>query len=188
MADDLERVDLTDLDTFANGFPHGVFRLHREVAPVWWHEPTAHTPDGEGFWSVATYDEVLRVLNDPVTFSSETGGGRPYGGTIIQDLPVAGVVLNMMDDPRHARIRRLVIQGPDAGGGARAWRTSCGDGCAGSSTRSATECDFLADVAAELPMQAICLLLGSARGRPPPPLRGGRAHLRHPRRVRLPRR
>ena len=109
--DDLGQVDLTDLDTFADGFPHDIFRLHRDQAPVWWHEPTAHTPDGEGFWSVATYDEVLQVLRDPVTYSSETGGDRPYGGTIIQDLPVAGVVLNMMDDPRHARIRRLVTRG-----------------------------------------------------------------------------
>jgi cytochrome P450 len=159
VADDLEGVDLTDLDTFANGFPHGVFRLHREVAPVWWHEPTAHTPDGEGFWSVPCYDDVLRVLNDPATFSSETGGGRPYGGTIIQDLPVAGVVLNMMDDPRHARIRRLVSKGltPAAvrnleGELRRRMRVlldSAGD-----------EFDFLADVAAELPMQAICLFLG----------------------------
>ena len=99
MVHDLDQVDLTDLDTFAGGFPHDVFRLHRDQAPVWWHEPTVHTPDGEGFWSVATYDEVLRVLSDPVTYSSETGGDRPYGGRIIQDLPVAGVVLNMMDDP-----------------------------------------------------------------------------------------
>ncbi|HEX3566820.1 MAG TPA: hypothetical protein VHU17_15735 [Acidimicrobiales bacterium] len=45
---------------------------------------TAHTPDGEGFWSVACYDDVLRVLNDPATFPSESGGGRPYGGSIIQ--------------------------------------------------------------------------------------------------------
>ena len=111
MAHDLGQVDLTDLDAFAGGFPHDIFRLHRDQAPVWWHEPTAHTPNGEGFWSVATYDEVLHVLRDPVTYSSETGGDRPYGGTIIQDLPVAGVVLNMMDDPRHARIRRLVTRG-----------------------------------------------------------------------------
>jgi cytochrome P450 len=159
VADDLGEVDLTDLDTFANGFPHRLFRLHREVAPVWWHEPTSHTPGGEGFWSVACYDEVLRVLNDPVTFSSETGGDRPYGGTIIQDLPVAGVVLNMMDDPRHARIRRLVSKGltPAAvrdleGELRRRMRVllaSAGD-----------EFDFLVEVAAELPMQAICLLLG----------------------------
>ena len=46
---DLAEVDLTDLDTFANGFPHELFRAHREIAPVWWHEPTDHTPDGEGF-------------------------------------------------------------------------------------------------------------------------------------------
>jgi cytochrome P450 len=156
---DLSQVDLTDLDRFAAGFPHDIFRLHRDQAPVWWHEPTAHTPDGEGFWSVATYDEVLQVLRDPVTYSSETGGDRPYGGTIMQDLPVAGVVLNMMDDPRHARIRRLVTKGltpaavrglePELRGRMRRLVESVDE-----------ECDFLVDVAAELPMQAICLLLG----------------------------
>jgi cytochrome P450 len=155
----LADVDLTDLDTFAAGFPHEVFRRHREVAPVWWHPPTAHTPDGEGFWSVATYDEVLEVLNDPVSFSSETGGDRPYGGTVIQDLPVAGVVLNMMDDPRHGRIRRLVSRGltPATVRGVeeelrRRMRRLL--------ESVPAQCDFLVDVAAELPMQAICLLLG----------------------------
>ena len=159
MAVDLSQVDLTDLDTFAHGFPHDVFRAYREHAPVWWHPPTPHTPDGEGFWSVATYDEVLTVLRDPVRFSSETGGDRPYGGTIIQDLPIAGVVLNMMDDPRHARIRRLVTRGltpaavraltPELHRRMQALFEAAGD-----------ECDFLVDVAAELPMQAICILLG----------------------------
>jgi cytochrome P450 len=159
VADDLSQVDLTDLDAFADGFPHEVFRLHREQAPVWWHEPTAHTPDGEGFWSVATYDEVLQVLRDPVTFSSETGGDRPYGGTIIQDLPVAGVVLNMMDDPRHARIRRLVTRGltPAA---VRALEGELRGRMRRLVESAGEECDFLVDVAAELPMQAICLLLG----------------------------
>ena len=65
MAVDLSQVDLTDLETFARGFPHEVFRAHREHAPVWWHAPTPHTPDGEGFWSVAAYDDVLGVLHDP---------------------------------------------------------------------------------------------------------------------------
>jgi cytochrome P450 len=60
---------------------------------------------------VATYDHVLQVLHDPVSFSSETGADRPFGGTILQDLPVAGVMLNMMDDPTHARIRRLLAKG-----------------------------------------------------------------------------
>jgi cytochrome P450 len=159
MRADLSGVDLTDLDTFAGGFPHELFAVHRSVAPVWWHEPTAHTPDGEGFWSVATYDEVLSVLNDPATFSSETGGGRPYGGTIIQDLPVAGVVLNMMDDPRHARIRRLVTRGltPAA---VRALEGELRRRMRVLLDTVDDECDFLVEVAAELPLQAICILLG----------------------------
>ena len=40
----LAAVDLTDLDNFAAGFPHDLFELHRREAPVWWHEPTVHTP------------------------------------------------------------------------------------------------------------------------------------------------
>ena len=41
-------VDLTDLDLFAGGFPHDVFTRLRAIGPVLWHEPTAHTPDGDG--------------------------------------------------------------------------------------------------------------------------------------------
>ena len=107
----LAGVDLTDLDNFASGFPHELFARHRSEAPVYWHEPTEHTPDGEGFWSVATHAETLAVLRDAETYSSVTGGSRPYGGTLLQDLAIAGQVLNMMDDPRHAEIRRLVSSG-----------------------------------------------------------------------------
>jgi len=101
MSEALAGIDLTDLDNFASGFPHELFVVHRAEAPVWWHRPTGHTPEAEGVWSVATYREVLTVLTDLHTFSSERGGSRPYGGTLVQDLPVAGVVLNMMDNPRQ---------------------------------------------------------------------------------------
>ena len=110
-ADVLGGFDLTDLDNFAHGFPHDVFAVHRREAPVLWHEPTPCTPDGDGFWSVATLAETLEVVHDAATFSSERGGDRAYGGTIIPDQPIAGAVLNMMDDPRHHRIRRLVSHG-----------------------------------------------------------------------------
>jgi cytochrome P450 len=161
MASTLTDVDLTDLDNFARGFPHDLFARHRREAPVWWHEPTEHTPDGEGFWSVATYAEVAEVLHAPADYSSETGGDRPYGGTLLQDLPIAGVVLNMMDDPRHARIRRLVSAGltprmvrrleDELRTRTRALLDAVDDGA---------EVDFVRDVAAELPMQMICILLG----------------------------
>jgi cytochrome P450 len=157
----LEDIDFTDLDNFADGFPHHLFAVHRREAPVYWHEPTDNTPDGEGFWSVASYAETLAVLRDPVTYSSVTGGTRPYGGTLLQDLAIAGQVLNMMDDPRHSQIRRLVSSGltprmiklveDDLRLRARRLLDAVEPG---------TPFDFVVDVAAELPMQMICILLG----------------------------
>ncbi len=157
----LAEIDLTDLDNFAQGFPHHLFEIHRREAPVWWHEPTGHTPGGEGFWSVASYAEALEVLRDPATYSSERGGDRPFGGTLLEDLPIAGLVLNMMDDPRHAQIRRLV----SAGLTPRMIRRVEAD----LRTRIRTlldaiaddsPLDFLGQVAVEPPMQMICVLLG----------------------------
>jgi len=161
LAGALAGIDFTDLDNFANGFPHELFAVHRREAPVYWHEPTDNTPDGEGFWSVASYAETLAVLKDPVTFSSVTGGGRPFGGTLLQDLAIAGQVLNMMDDPRHSQIRRLVSSGltprmiglveDDLRARARRLLDAVVPG---------EPFDFLVDIAAELPMQMICILLG----------------------------
>ena len=157
----LAGIDFTDLDNFANGFPHDLFDVHRREAPVYWHEPTDNTPDGEGFWSVATHAETLAVLRDPETYSSVTGGERRYGGTLLQDLAIAGQVLNMMDDPRHSQIRRLVSSGltprmirlveDDLRARARRLLAAVEPG---------EPFDFLVDVAAELPMQMICILLG----------------------------
>ena len=161
LAGTLAEIDFTDLDNFASGFPHELFALHRREAPVYWHEPTEHTPDGEGFWSVATYAETLAVLKDPVTFSSVTGGERPFGGTLLQDLSIAGQVLNMMDDPRHSQIRRLVSSGLTP----RMIRLVEDDLRARTcrlldAVVPGEPFDFLVDIAAELPMQMICILLG----------------------------
>ena len=161
VAGSLAAIDFTDLDNFADGFPHELFKLHRREAPVYWHAPTDNTPDDEGFWSVASHAETLAVLRDPETYSSVTGGERPYGGTLLQDLAIAGQVLNMMDDPRHSQIRRLVSSGLTP----RMIRRVEDD------LRTRTQrlldavvpgeaLDFVIEVAAELPMQMICILLG----------------------------
>src|SRR5262249_30671314 len=103
----------------------------------------------------------LHVLKDADTYSSERGGARLYGGTLLQDMPIAGIMLNMMDDPRHARIRRLVSTGltPRMIGRLETElrrRTSA----LLAEVVDGKTVDFLHDVAAELPMQAICVLLG----------------------------
>jgi len=153
--------DLTDLALFEHGFPHDVFALHRREAPVWWHPVTPYTPDGVGFWSIATHAESLEVMRDPATFSSVGGGARPQGGTILPDTIMAGQALNMMDEPRHGRVRRLVSRGFTP-------RTLAHledelrrrTGGLVERVAAAGRCDFLVEVAAELPLQAICILLG----------------------------
>ena len=160
----LEDVDLTDLGRFASGFPHEVFTRLRAQAPVWWHEPTARTPDGVGFWVVSRHAAVQAMASDAETFSSERAPGAPGGGTLIEDLPfgfASGVLLNMMDDPRHQRIRRLVtpavapralaVLEPEL----RARASAILDAAA-----ARGRCDFLVDVALELPLQAIAMLMG----------------------------
>ena len=104
-------VDLSDGHSFKEGFPHEFFSWLRREAPIYWHEPTERTPEGEGFWVVSRHAETMAVLCDPETYSSHTGGDRPFGGTAIKDEPGSGRVLNMMDDPRHRRVRGLVNQG-----------------------------------------------------------------------------
>ncbi|HZU79518.1 MAG TPA: cytochrome P450 [Acidimicrobiales bacterium] len=163
-AADVTGVDLTDLDVFVDGFPHDVFTDLRRRAPVWWHEPTTHTPDGVGFWVVSGAPEVLAAVADAATFSSERAPGAAGGGTLIQDLPhgfAAGVLLNMTDDPRHQEVRRVVTPSvapralaalePELRRRAAALFDAVDvDG----------RCDFLTDVAVELPLQATATLLG----------------------------
>lgn len=148
-------VDLSWGRSFADGFPHEYFGWLRREQPVSWHEPTAHTPDGEGFWVVSRYAEAVAMMKDPATFSS----GR--GGTAINDSPGAGVLLNQTDDPQHRRLRALVNKGftPRTIGRLE-------EDLRARSRRILDEVpvgepfDFIGAVAQELPLQAICGVLG----------------------------
>jgi cytochrome P450 len=161
---DLSRIDLTDLDRFESGFPHEMFATLRREAPVWWHPPTGHTPDGEGFWVLSRYREVRDAAGDAATFSSEGGPGREGGGTILEDLPAgfaAGVLFNMMDDPRHHAIRKLVTPSvaPRRLREMEVELRRRADAIL-DEVVARGGCDFLLDVAAELPLQAIAWLMG----------------------------
>ncbi|HZA08503.1 cytochrome P450 [Mycobacterium sp.] len=157
-------VDLTDLDRFARGFPHHVFDELRRAAPVWFHPPTAHSPGGEGFWVLSRYADIVDAAADAETFSSETGGDREGGGTTLEDMPAGyavGVLLNMMDDPRHAQIRRLLTPST-APRALQHIETDLRHRAADivDAALSKGNCDFLVDVAGELPLQAVAQLVG----------------------------
>src|SRR6185437_831520 len=99
----LDAANLLDHDLFADHEPWELFDLLLRDAPVYRHPE----PDGGGFWVVTRYDDVLAVVRDPKTFSSEVGGAAT-----IENLPddVLEARRNFLefDPPKHGRYRRLI--------------------------------------------------------------------------------
>ena len=154
-------IDLSDDQSFAQGFPHEFFTWLREHEPVYWHEPTAVTPDGEGFWVVSRYEDVAAIMVDSKTFSSDKAGDRTGGGTAIKDEASAGKVLNQTDDPMHRRLRELVNKGftvKTIGALENELRTRTKHLI--ESITVGEEFNFAARIAREIPTQAICIVLG----------------------------
>ncbi len=167
---ELAAVDLTDLDLFAGGFPDDVFTRLRAEAPVWWHPSSPHTPDGIGFWVLSSTTPSWPRCPTPPSSRRSGLRGRPGAGPSSRTSPTgtaSGVLLNMMDDPRHHRIRRLVTPAVAPRALARmedemrSRSRVIVDGIAG--RRS---CDFLTEVAVELPLQAVAVADGGAGRRP----------------------
>lgn len=155
----LGTIDLSDGQTFRQGFPHALFDELRRTEPVAWHPATAMTPDGEGFWVVSSYEHVKYVFNDPTTYSSDRGGVREQGGTGLKDEASAGRMLNQTDDPQHRRLRSLVSRGftPTA---TAELENNLSRLCADLfDVAESQDFDFVASVARELPSQAICMIL-----------------------------
>ena len=148
-------IDLLE-DTWARAVPYDQFELLRRDAPVYWHEH----PDARGFWAVTRYDDVRAVSRDHETFSAE------LGSTFVQDhTPEALEFIRMtilnMDPPKHSRYRRLVSAGfqprmikrliDQIDERARAIVAN---------VEGRDEIEFVEEVAAELPLQMICEMIG----------------------------
>ena len=157
----LIQVDLSDDLSFSNGFPHDFFSWIRINEPVYWHEPTSVTPDGEGFWVVSRYEQVNEIIRNPVLFSSDKGGDRTGGGTAIKDEKTAGKLLNQTDGSQHKRLRALVQKGFTVTAikkleedlRVKAKHLFSGLKCG-------ERVDFARVLAPELPSHAICTVLG----------------------------
>jgi cholest-4-en-3-one 26-monooxygenase len=148
-------VDLTNLDTFVAGVPHDMFDTLRRDAPLYFHPET----DGPGFWSVVRYHDLEQISRDPRVFSSE------WGITLFDvddsQLEQQRMMMLMMDPPRHTKQRLLVNKGftprmiEQLHDRIRQAAVDIIDNIA-----ERGECDFVVDVAAELPLQVIAEMLG----------------------------
>jgi len=160
----LSDIDLTDMDRFQAAFPHEWFTFLRREAPVWFHPPTATEGNERGFWVVTKYEDVIAVSRDWQTFSSEKSPESETGGIMLPDIgPESGVgtMMLMMDPPQHTRYRKIVSS---------AFTPRVIKLFEEQVRRRSREivdrviergqCDFVTDIAAELPLQAIAEILG----------------------------
>ncbi len=101
--------DLTDQSLFANGFPYELFARLRRATPVFFHP--GPRPGEDGFWVFTRYADIsLAAAHDPGEFSAQGGGHRVGGGSHLEDLEIgvlAGVMMPMLDDPRHTLLRKV---------------------------------------------------------------------------------
>jgi len=151
----LEGIDLLAA-TWGRGVPHDQFDRLRREAPVHWHPE----PGDSGFWAITKHADVRHVSHEWQTFSSEVGA------TFIptqEEEAMASLRLTIlnMDPPKHHRYRRLVSRGftPRMIGklteeierrAAAVVDNVCERG----------EIEFVEEVAAQLPVQMICEMIG----------------------------
>ena len=161
---DAADIDLLDRDRFTQGIPHEWFTWLRANAPVFHHDE----PDGDGFWVVSRYDDIVTANRDAATFSS----AQDRGGVVSLDTPVApiegqemaGNMMLFMDPPAHTRYRKLVNRGftPRMIAALSAHVRDLTVAIVEQAVAKG-ECDFVVDVAAELPLEVIAELLGVPR-------------------------
>jgi cholest-4-en-3-one 26-monooxygenase len=132
---------------FWGGDPHEGLAWLRRNDPVHWDEEA-------GVWGVTLYDDVKSLSKQPEVFSN-AGGIRPNSG------PIAMMI--DMDDPDHLRRRLLVNKGftPQRVRDQRGRIREVVDGLIDAVCEKG-ECDFVADIAAWLPLVMIGDALGVA--------------------------
>jgi cytochrome P450 len=174
-------IDLTNLDVFVEGTPHEWFRRLRREDPVYWHPER----EGPGFWCITKYDDLRAVSRNPRVFSSAQGtqlrdptpeeraqmeSRREQFATFVKPgpgmaraAPSTGggfpIMLNM-DPPEHVKFRRIVqrVFTPRLVGEQEAHIRALARRIV-DAVAPRGECEFVEDVAAELPLQVICEMM-----------------------------
>lgn len=151
------KIDLLSPERFSGGQPHDQFRWLRDHDPVHWHEE----PGGKGFWAVTRFDDVWTVDRDFQTYSSEP--------TIMISDPAAESGTNfgpykmmlMMDPPEHTAFRKLIrSEFTQPAAHVREGRIQDLARQIVDAVIDRGECDFVADVAGEMPSYVIAELMG----------------------------
>jgi len=138
----------------------GAFATLREERPLSFHEEPDFPllPKGPGYWALVRHADIVQASRNPEIFCS--GRGTNIGDLPPEFLEFFGSMINM-DDPRHARLRRIVSRGftprriAQAEDYVRREAARVVD-----AVIERGECDFVRDIAAPLPLRIICDMMG----------------------------
>ena len=161
--------DFTDPDVNWSAVPHDRFRELRRTAPVSWIEqkPGSYdgfaTESGSGYWAVTGHAEVAAVSKDGKRFSNAENGAiiRFPEGMEREMVEMQRVMILNQDPPEHTAMRHIVSRAFTPRSIAQLEQIM-----RDRAQRIVTEAvergagDFVEEVAAELPLQAIADLLG----------------------------
>jgi cytochrome P450 len=162
----LDEVDLSDIEFWSapHDYRESVFAAMRRESPIRFfaERPVENIPAGPGYWALTRHADIWHVSRNPESFCS--GQGTNITAFTPELNEFFGSMINM-DDPKHFRIRSIVSKGFTPREVARiedyvrdTARTLVdrvlaehGDG---------SEFDFVEKLAAPLPLQIICDMMG----------------------------
>ncbi|HEX2283743.1 MAG TPA: cytochrome P450 [Mycobacterium sp.] len=158
--------DPTDPDLCVDHLPVDEFAELRKTKPVWWCETTPGKAGGfndGGYWVVTKHKDVKDVSLRSDVFSSYENCVIPRFNDDIarEDIEVQRFVMLNMDAPHHTRLRKIISRGftPRAVGRLEDELNQRAQNIAKEALAHGTG-DFVEQVSAELPLQAIAGLLG----------------------------
>ncbi|GAA5098439.1 cytochrome P450 [Nocardia iowensis] len=157
--------DVTDPDIYAERVPVEEFAELRRTAPIWWNPQPAEVSGfrDEGFWVVSKHADVKEVSRRSDVFSTFENTAIPRFNDDItrEQIELQRFVLINKDAPEHTKLRKIISRGftPRAINGLRAELSARAESIVKAAAESETG-DFVAQIACELPLQAIAELIG----------------------------
>ena len=154
-------INLLGLDTYVNGMPYiELAKIRAAGSMVKMDDPETGVP----YWAVVKRDALDYVSQNPTLFSSNEQGPFPTevppGQEEINQIMLDNFII-AMDPPKHMKYRKVVRDAftPKAVGEMEPWlRQHAKDIIDRVAARG--ECEFVEEVAAELPLMAILEILG----------------------------
>ncbi|MBL1077488.1 cytochrome P450 [Nocardia sp. 2] len=157
--------DVTDPDLWAQRVPVDEFTELRKAAPIWWNakSPEKGGFQDDGFWVVSKHADVKEVSRRSDVFSTYENTAIPRFNDEItrEQIEMQRFVLLNKDAPEHTKLRKIISKGftPRVINGMRAELKDRAEKIVKAAVESGSG-DFVEQVAAELPLQAIADLIG----------------------------